>query len=229
MSEDKASTPLVQVTTQKSSKTVTLVAIVSVVIAIIVLSAVVTPLVLAWKENNKVQTTQEENQVPHIAEYPDTFGEVVNTANPIPCIFGSTSPSGCQNRISEISCTDSGAHDITIADTRCQNIPQGTNYRLRWQVGKDDASKGKCYAITVISGECWGNHPTTGSNYECQGRCGAGCSGLPGGWAADCLKHDICSWYFGATGGTNDNYCGLTYKHASNDLFCSSGTPNCPA
>jgi len=146
----------------------------------------------------------------------------------LPCISGRNF-AGCANRIYEIACTDtSDAPNIGhSASARCASIASGSVRKVRFQIGKDEGSKTKCYQVTAAVGECWGTHPGNGGSYDCMGRCGASCGGLPGGWSENCFKHDICSWFFSASGGTNDNNCGLTFKHASNDLFCSGTSTNC--
>lgn len=38
-------------------------------------------------------------------------------------------------------------------------------------------------------------------------------------WAADCLRHDVCSYYYGATGGGKDGNCGDEYDDAVDDTI----------
>merc|ERR1712083_250393 len=76
-----------------------------------------------------------------------------------------------------------------------------------------------CYAIRMEAGECWGDHPTNGGKYNCMGQCGGGCEEddwwrVCSNWARDCLKHDVCSWYFSSSGQDADPNCGSDYDHA---------------
>jgi len=198
------------------------------VVGFVVMVLIVVPTVVVLTRSKPDSASNFESQPRSFAVAEATMGFNSSMAVAKPCIFGSNTPAGCTNRIYEVPCQDTAdAPDIHILDTRCSNIVWGQQKKVRFQVGKDEASKAKCYQVSAWVSECWGNHPRTGSNYECQGRCGAGCTGLPGGWAADCWKHDICSWFFGAADGTNDANCGLTYKHCTNDLFCSSNSQTC--
>ena len=88
---------------------------------------------------------------------------------------------------------------------------------------KFDDQAGNCFGIVMQAGECWGQHPTNGGDYDCQGRCGAGCDNGNSNWARDCLKHDVCSWYYSASGGSSDSNCGDSFGHATND-FLSFGS-----
>eukprot|EP01113_Clastostelium_recurvatum_P050796 TRINITY_DN9706_c0_g1_i1.p1 TRINITY_DN9706_c0_g1~~TRINITY_DN9706_c0_g1_i1.p1 ORF type:complete len:287 (+),score=43.15 TRINITY_DN9706_c0_g1_i1:54-914(+) len=146
----------------------------------------------------------------------------------IPCIYGHALPMGCSPRIQEIACDDdSDPPNIGVTSSRCDHVRWGEIQKVRFQVGRDDATRGKCYQITAAVSECWGVNPFNGNDYECQGRCGAGCGGIPGGWSAGCWKHDICSYYFGATGGSSDEFCGLAFKQASRDFMCGMNSLKC--
>jgi hypothetical protein len=65
-------------------------------------------------------------------------------------------------------------------------------------------------------------------DYSCMGRCGAGCSGIGGGWTKDCFDHDMCSLKYMASGGASDGNCGNEYNEASDDIFasCNGTTAN---
>eukprot|EP00493_Phyllostaurus_siculus_P011548 UN11710 len=71
-------------------------------------------------------------------------------------------------------------------------------------------------------GECWGKQPNTNGDYDCLGKCGPGCTDGQANWARDCLKHDVCSWYFGASGGIADGDCGDSWWQATNDYVSST-------
>jgi len=81
-----------------------------------------------------------------------------------------------------------------------------------------DGADGECLAIRMEGGECWGQHPVNGGSYDCMGRCGAGCGSWPcSNWGPDCLKHDVCSWYFTAWGLFLDQRCGDEAWDAKDD------------
>lgn len=85
-----------------------------------------------------------------------------------------------------------------------------------------------CTEILMRQGECWGPHPSNPENsYDCQGRCGGGCgkSWAVSNWARDCLKHDVCSWYYGADGLFADVNCGDEAWKAVDDTI--SGFVKC--
>ena len=69
----------------------------------------------------------------------------------------------------------------------------------------------------VVVGSNWGYLAANRGDYNCMGRCGAGCSG--GGYTKDCLDHDTCSYRKQATGGGSNIHCGDEYKAASDDYF----------
>lgn len=109
-------------------------------------------------------------------------------------------------------------------------------YYNRYLVQFDDYD-GNCFEILMFGGECWGMHPTNGGNYDCQGRCGGGCGygAVCSNWARSCLKHDVCSWYFGSSGGAFDQHCGDEFRQAQNDYLqdcitgnaCNGGANSC--
>eukprot|EP01113_Clastostelium_recurvatum_P048945 TRINITY_DN89_c0_g1_i4.p1 TRINITY_DN89_c0_g1~~TRINITY_DN89_c0_g1_i4.p1 ORF type:complete len:243 (+),score=38.27 TRINITY_DN89_c0_g1_i4:54-782(+) len=221
-----------------------LIAIIAAVVGVFVVVAVLAPTLatqLGHKrpiDNNHV-TPDAETPAPAASLVPvvvdgDDNGDIAPTNVKIrpPCVFRRNvndplRPANCVERIVPISCTDTtNKPHIDIFASRCAKLEWGLTQKVRFQIGKDDKSKGACYQVESAVSECWGKHPDTGSDYTCQGRCGAGCNGLPGGWSADCWKHDICSWFFGSKDGTNDANCGLTFKHAST-LGCSPLSNTC--
>eukprot|EP00455_Lapot_gusevi_P048001 TRINITY_DN6584_c0_g2_i1.p1 TRINITY_DN6584_c0_g2~~TRINITY_DN6584_c0_g2_i1.p1 ORF type:complete len:190 (+),score=26.80 TRINITY_DN6584_c0_g2_i1:111-680(+) len=107
-----------------------------------------------------------------------------------------------------------------------------------WFVVQFTGGNGRCLEILMQAGECWGPHPSNHGQYNCQGRCGPSC-GTPlsvcSNWSRDCLKHDVCSWFYGASGGYEDPNCGDEFKQAENDWFvdclidgrCKVANPAC--
>lgn len=104
------------------------------------------------------------------------------------------------------------------------------NKNAKWyHVKFDDGTGGTCRQIIMQMGESWGTNPTNGAGYGCQGRCGAGCPGATSfcsNYAQDCLKHDVCSWYHSASGGSGDANCGDEYNQAAGDTTANCLTAN---
>jgi len=153
------------------------------------------------------------------------------TGYKIPCIAGSKSkPAGCEKRIKrckEFTKAEKGDAIVIKKDKnyKCSamtprmkdTVHLGDVSENTYYVEFDDR-KGKCYAIIMQAGECWGKHPTnTDSTYDSQGKCGSSSTNGQANWARDCLKHDACSWYFGATGKAADKDCGDEFYHAHLD------------
>jgi len=147
----------------------------------------------------------------------------------IPCVYNAAKPAGCAtDRVRTVTCgaiNTNGFPTLTISDeTACgNNIPklqQTINVQFYQNPGTSN-----CLEITAQFGECWGVNPINGGDYGCQGQCGAGCINgcglfsLGGAWARNCLRHDICSWYFGASGGGSSPQCGKSYDQAAKDLL----------
>eukprot|EP00026_Physarum_polycephalum_P017105 Phypoly_transcript_18204.p1 GENE.Phypoly_transcript_18204~~Phypoly_transcript_18204.p1 ORF type:complete len:237 (+),score=9.28 Phypoly_transcript_18204:42-713(+) len=154
----------------------------------------------------------------------------------IPCTQkGAGYPAGCDNtRVRTVPCgsQNSNGHPTSFVDdnTACTNAKVSLNQPINMQFYQIPGTS-NCLEITAQIGECWGTSPLNGDDYSCQGQCGAGCvkgcSIFAGGgpWARSCFRHDICSWYFGATGGAKDTYCGPAYNQAINDFFkCECNT-----
>lgn len=79
---------------------------------------------------------------------------------------------------------------------------------------------GLCRQITMQMGEQWGINAISGDPYGCMGRCGADCPGsLCSNYARDCLKHDVCSFFFGSSGGALDANCGDEFKASMGDYL----------
>ena len=170
----------------------------------------------------------------------------------IPCTSSGYPISICNNdRIQSVTCGDSSTYNpptgydlngaieiLKDSNTVCMNnspklrdtIDDGSSNLNKYYVEFDD-SAGNCYGIIMHGGECWGDNPN-GGNYDCQGRCGRGCGSLftlCSNWGRDCLRHDVCSWYFEASGGRNDINCGDEYNMAFNDWYQCCFTLICDA
>ncbi|KAK3321679.1 hypothetical protein B0H66DRAFT_618708 [Apodospora peruviana] len=89
----------------------------------------------------------------------------------------------------------------------------GTTATATW---KTDA--GLTCKWTGVVGSNFG-YNSIGSDYSCNGRCGAGCTGTAVGnvYTQDCFSHDICSYFNRATGGSSDVNCGNAYDAAVDD------------
>lgn len=135
-----------------------------------------------------------------------------------PCAKGQTV--NCDaNRIKNCGTITSGYSRIFAANTDCGNVAGHIDPYVTENVLVRFSGADGCKEILMQPGECWGQHPIqTANNYDCQGRCGASCAGSScSNWAADCLRHDVCSWYYGATGGATDANCGDEYNDAVGD------------
>mmetsp|Transcript_13107 Transcript_13107/g.19849 ORF Transcript_13107/g.19849 Transcript_13107/m.19849 type:complete len:202 (-) Transcript_13107:130-735(-) len=160
---------------------------------------------------------------------------VMTNAYNIPCVYSSDndtdpSPAGCEQRI--LPCDQVSDEGVAVKvsaeeDTWCYNnelrvshtVKSGANAANLYYVEFDDQD-GDCYAIRMYAGENWGSHPSTGSQYGCQGRCGSNCGRwwTCSNWGRDCLKHDVCSYFFGASDGASDANCGNEFVQAGNDF-----------
>jgi len=153
----------------------------------------------------------------------------------IPCTTKGT-PAGCDNsRVRTVVCNSvntNGYPTVTLDNkVSCESAKVSLQQYLNVQFFQT-AGTTNCLEITIRVGECWGKNPINNGVYDCQGECGAGCvngcgifSG-GGGWSRNCLRHDICSWHFGASGGGSDANCGKSYNQASGDIFnCNCEVP----
>ena len=66
-------------------------------------------------------------------------------------------------------------------------------------------------------------HERNKNQYGCLGRCGPGCSNVPAwrdmsAWSLDCLKHDICSYYFSDASGSSVDMCKDALISAADDF-----------
>jgi len=152
----------------------------------------------------------------------------------IPCIYGENKPEGCDpTRIKPCSeFSESEIDGLNIVENNINYNCASAAPRLKdtifegsstntYFVKFDKNRRGECYGIIMQGGESWGKQPNTNSDYDCLGKCGPGCTNGKANWARDCLKHDVCSWYFGASGAFFDGDCGDSWIQASNDYMRS--------
>ena len=157
----------------------------------------------------------------------------------VPCIRGENNmPVGCAERILPCDQIDKEYENADIAsknrinandNTRCyktksnqklQNTVDDKEGKGNTYIIKFDDKDGNCYGIKMYGGECWSKHPVTGSNYDCMGRCGAGCgSWTCSNWGRDCLKHDVCGWFLSSKGASFDKNCKDEFWQAYNDWY----------
>mmetsp|Transcript_30636 Transcript_30636/g.78576 ORF Transcript_30636/g.78576 Transcript_30636/m.78576 type:complete len:235 (+) Transcript_30636:79-783(+) len=81
---------------------------------------------------------------------------------------------------------------------------------------------GPCLEILVRPGECWGQDGD-GDAYDCMGQCGPSCQkaspGVCSNWSLNCLRHDVCSYYYNSEGGALDESCGHAFGVAVKDYL----------
>jgi len=79
---------------------------------------------------------------------------------------------------------------------------------------------GACLEIVIRLGECWGSD-SDDDRYDCMGLCGPNCQlespGLCSNWSLNCLRHDVCSYYYNSRGGLFDLSCGYAFAQAEKD------------
>eukprot|EP00026_Physarum_polycephalum_P013413 Phypoly_transcript_13809.p1 GENE.Phypoly_transcript_13809~~Phypoly_transcript_13809.p1 ORF type:complete len:234 (+),score=28.38 Phypoly_transcript_13809:173-874(+) len=204
------------------TKSVLIAVSVSCLLLVAIVGAVVLSHSNAPNANTKQQDdedTMKEDNFPVLDDFPSYT---------IPCTEKGT-PEGCDDtRIRTVECgTINSAYEfttVTINDTTPCNLAQiRLHDTLHIQFYKIPGTN-NCLEMTARIGECWGLNPINKDTYSCQGQCGpgcvTGCGGLNGGtWASSCFRHDICSWYFGSTGGLLDSKCGTAFAQASSDFF----------
>jgi len=188
----------------------------------------------------KPATSADHTTLEHVPESFSYINATAPLAYTIPCIDKGT-PAGCdKTRVRTVTCNavNTNGYQTITYDTApaCDSANQAITHAqtINVQFGKN--ADGTCLEITMKVGECWGVNPTNKANYECQGQCGAGCIkgcglfSLGGSWSRNCLRHDVCSWYYGASGGGSDANCGKPYNQASGDLLkcsCMVSNPTC--
>lgn len=156
-----------------------------------------------------------------------------------PCVVGETnSPQGCHPRIKK--CEEFEPYEYAGAvvketDTNCATTPTLASF-IKGDLNSpqnlffvkfkatNDPINGQCYGVVMRGGECWGTNPINNGNYDCQGSCGGGCGNWYQcrGWGFDCLRHDACSWFYGATGANCDLNCGDEFVQAQDDWWSNT-------
>ena len=113
------------------------------------------------------------------------------------------------------------ARDVSKCRGRAGQVQPGRSMLMQFTSGPPEQG-GECLEIHVEVGECWGMDSDRDS-YDCIGRCGIGCQeegpGLCSNWSRNCLKHDICSYYFNSRGGVVDPNCGWAFQKAEPDFL----------
>jgi len=145
---------------------------------------------------------------------------ISSQAQSVPCIYGANLPVGCSNRIVRCGTTPTQGVKAVVgptADTWCMNH---RIYDKEIYIIQFNDRNNTCWEVKMAVGECWGEHPQGNGNYGCMGKCGAGCGGINcGAWARDCMRHDVCSWFFTSTDGASDPNCGQAYNWSSDDYL----------
>eukprot|EP00484_Ammonia_sp_Unknown_P019086 CAMPEP_0197033018 /NCGR_PEP_ID=MMETSP1384-20130603/11540_1 /TAXON_ID=29189 /ORGANISM="Ammonia sp." /LENGTH=175 /DNA_ID=CAMNT_0042462759 /DNA_START=21 /DNA_END=545 /DNA_ORIENTATION=+ len=152
----------------------------------------------------------------------------VSASYKVPCLYGETNyPVGCEQRI--LPCDQVSSSGATVVSAESNSACYDNSPRLRDTVAYGESSSnlyyveiddkdGNCYAVRMYGGEDWGSNARNNGGYNCMGRCGPNCgSWACSNWGRDCMKHDVCSYFFSATGNTNDDNCGDEWDDAQND------------
>ncbi|KAK1982362.1 hypothetical protein LZ30DRAFT_749388 [Colletotrichum cereale] len=81
-------------------------------------------------------------------------------------------------------------------------------------------SAGQTCTFTGVVGSNYGANDAGNGDYSCNGRCGAGCSGVALGdvYTQDCFSHDMCSFFSNGTSGLTDDNCGAAFRDAVDDF-----------
>ncbi|KAH7035848.1 uncharacterized protein B0I36DRAFT_238874 [Microdochium trichocladiopsis] len=105
-------------------------------------------------------------------------------------------------------------------------VAPGSTATARWT-----NAAGQACTFNGIVGSNYGKN-AAGGDYSCNGRCGAGCSGVALGnfYTQDCFSHDICSYFENASGGASDKNCGAAFNAAADDTIggfsCAKSNPS---
>lgn len=114
------------------------------------------------------------------------------------------------------------ARDASKCHVRGGRLIPGQKLLVQFFSGAPGGFRGACMEIVVQVGECWG-HDSDGDSYDCLGLCGVGCqpthANLCSNWARNCLKHDVCSYYYNSKGGAADPHCGWAFNIAAADYL----------
>ena len=112
------------------------------------------------------------------------------------------------------------ARDATKCHAPAGRVQPGQMILVEFFSGPPDVQNGKCMEILLVVGECWGLD-SDGDSYDCLGLCGVGCqeSDVCSNWSRNCLKHDVCSYYYNSRGGAADPHCGWAFNIAASDFL----------
>jgi len=178
--------------------------------------------------HNFNDNVRSDNNIVGSSKYPSRSENTPHTSSTLPpydlpCVYNQNTPQNCVQRFVECGKTEKDGSVVDVlgptANTFCSNwrVYVGETYIVQFY----DSNR-KCWEVKMAVGECWGINPISGAEYSCQGKCGAGCGNVDcGAWARDCLRHDACSWFFGAAGGAKDTNCGEAYNLAMDDFLAS--------
>jgi len=127
-------------------------------------------------------------------------------------------PAGCVKRI--VACGSASKEGIkgTIGQDTPSACRSNRIYVLERYLLQFRGADKKCLEINMQVGECFGINSINNGEYNCNGKCGGSCGAVDNGsWSANCLRHDVCSWWFGSTGGSKDAECGYAYDLSFSD------------
>ncbi|ESZ89694.1 hypothetical protein SBOR_9917 [Sclerotinia borealis F-4128] len=108
---------------------------------------------------------------------------------------------------------------VTLAQASVTCVKVGATAKATWT---NSAAKTCTWTGTV------GGNFGTNTAGDCNGRCGAGCTGTALGnyYTQDCWNHDICSYFNNASGGASDSNCGSAFTAAEDD-YLTGGIDGC--
>ena len=116
------------------------------------------------------------------------------------------------------------ARDASKCQVRAGRLIPGQKVLVQFFSGAPGGLRhlGACMEIVVQVGECWGLD-SDGDSYDCLGLCGVGCqpnhANACSNWARNCLKHDVCSYYYNSKGGAAYLHCGWAFNIAAADYL----------
>ncbi len=136
--------------------------------------------------------------------------------------YWSTAPEGFVHKAREVRSSiklisDDSARERAVSmglgDNGITCIRKGTWYNAYY-----DTSSGSAWYQSTQCNANWGTSACGSGDYNCMGRCGAGCGwGAPSSYTLDCLEHDVCSHNLCASGGSADPNCGDEYDESQDD------------
>ena len=134
------------------------------------------------------------------------------------CTKGRFNPCGSSSR-EGFNLKTLHARDATRCQMQAGRLTRGQKILVQFFSGPPERN-GQCMEIVLEVGECWGLD-SDGDSYDCLGLCGAGCqeTDVCSNWSQNCLKHDVCSYYYNARGGAADPHCGWAFNIAAADYI----------